>query len=184
MRWNGRGGAAAVAAAGLISLAGPAAAGDHQGWKTVADVGLGGLVTTAFGASVVQKDWTGVEQAALSLGVTGAATYGLKHAFPEQRPDGSDRRSFPSGHTSASFAAAGYLHQRYGWKVGLPAAAVAGLVGVARVESEDHHWYDVAAGAVLGEATAFLLTKPRDDGVQILPWADSRGAGVSVYARF
>lgn len=161
----------------------PAAASD-QDWKTAADIGAAGLMFTALGASVYQQDWSGAQQLGLSLGATAAMTYGLKHAFPERRPDGSDLRSFPSGHTSMSFASAGYLQQRYGWQAGLPAALAAGFVGFARVQSHDHHWYDVAAGAVLGEATAFLITSPRDEQVHILPWADSHGAGFSLAARF
>jgi membrane-associated phospholipid phosphatase len=50
------------------------------------------------------------------------------HALPELRPNGRNNRSFPSGHTSISFAAASYLHQRYGWEVGVPATFAAGLV--------------------------------------------------------
>src|SRR3546814_3471276 len=46
---------------------------------------------------------------------------GLKEVFPSRRPDGSDDKSFPSGHTSTSFAAAATLHNRYGWEAGLPA---------------------------------------------------------------
>jgi len=135
----------------------PAAASD-QDWKTAADIGAAGLMFTALGASVYQQDWSGAQQLGLSLGATAAMTYGLKHAFPVRRPDGSDLRSFPSGHTSMSFASAGYLQQRYGWQAGLPAALAAGFVGFARVQSHDHHWYDVTAGTVLGEATAFLIT--------------------------
>ncbi|WP_293907616.1 phosphatase PAP2 family protein [Phenylobacterium sp.] len=173
----------ACAAAALAGAAGPAAASGH-GWQTVADVGLAGLLASAAGATAYEHDWKGAEQLGLSLAATEAETWGLKHAFPERRPNGSDRRSFPSGHTSLSFAAAGYLQQRYGWEAGLPAAAVAGLVGFARVKSHDHHWYDVVAGAAIGEATAFLLTSKHDDKVQILPWADSHGAGFSLAARF
>lgn len=176
--------AAALGLAASLSLgAVPAAAGD-QSWKTAADIGAVGLMATALGTSAYQRDWEGAGALGLTLGATAATTWGLKHGFPERRPDGSDRRSFPSGHTSMSFAAAGYLHQRYGWEAGLPAAVVAGFVGLARVKSHDHHWYDVVAGAALGEATAFLITSPLNDRVQVLPWADSHGGGVSLAARF
>ena len=173
---------AAVAGA-LVLGAGPAGAGD-KGWQTVADVGVVGLTATALGASAWQGDWQGTRQLGLSLGATAGETWALKHALPERRPNSADRRSFPSGHTSVSFAAAGYLTQRYGWRAGLPATATAALVGLARVKSHDHHWYDVVAGAALGEITAFVLTSPRDSNVQVVPWADSHGAGFSLAARF
>jgi membrane-associated phospholipid phosphatase len=175
-----------IALAGAVlsaPLATPALAA-HQGWKTAADVGLGGLVTLAVGKSAIDEDWAGEGQAGLTLGSTLATTALLKNTVPEVRPDRSDDKSFPSGHTSLSFAAAGYLQRRYGWQWGLPATVTASLVGISRVESRNHYWHDVAAGAVLGEAAAYLITTPHDDRVQFLPWASSRGAGFSYSRRF
>lgn len=174
---------AAVMAAVVVLPAGPALAA-HDGWKTAADVGQAGLVGLALGKSVTERDWKGVGQLGLSVGATAAMTTGLKHAFPEERPDHSDNRSFPSGHTSTAFAAAGYLQKRYGWEWGLPATLAASVVGLARVQSKDHHWYDVVAGAALGEATAYLFTTPHDTDVKFLPWADSHGAGFIMAKRF
>jgi membrane-associated phospholipid phosphatase len=156
----------------------------HQGWKTAADVGEIGLIGVALGKSAVEQDWHGVGQLGLGVGVTALATAGMKSAFPERRPDRSDNKSFPSGHTSVSFAAAGYLQKRYGWQWGLPATLAATVVGLSRVESKDHHWYDVIAGAALGEGVAYFFTSPRDSNVKFLPWADTHGAGVYVTARF
>ena len=166
-----------------VGMAGPAEASDHD-WKVASDIGGASLVAFALGDTAWRQDWAGGRQLAFSLAATGAATYGLKHAFPEERPNGRDNRSFPSGHTSIAFASAGYLHQRYGWQVGLPATLAAGFVGLARVEAHEHHWYDAVAGAALGEATAFIITKPLNDRVMITPWADSRGAGLSLNAQF
>jgi membrane-associated phospholipid phosphatase len=175
--------ALAVVIAAASGAADRCYASDHD-WKVASNVGQASLVALALGDSIVQKDRTGGEQLALSLVATEAETYGLKHAFPERRPNGRDNRSFPSGHTSISFASAGYLHQRYGWKVGLPATIAAGLVGVARVEAHEHHWYDVVAGAAIGEATAFLITRPKDGKVILVPWADGHGGGFGLYAKF
>ena len=172
----------ALVGAGLICAA-PACAANH-GWKTTADVGEVGLLGLALGKSVADQDWKGAEELGLSVGSTALLTTGLKYAIPEERPDHSDNKSFPSGHTSLSFAAAGYLQKRYGWQWGLPATLVASVVGLSRVESKDHHWYDVVAGAALGEATAYFFTTPRDTDVKFLPWADSRGAGFVLAKRF
>ncbi len=165
-----------------VTWASPAAAGD--GWRTAADAGVAGLAILAAGKTTAESDRAGAGQLALSLGATAGSAAVLKRALPEMRPNGRNDRSFPSGHTAVAFAAAGYLHQRYGWEWGVPAAAIATMVGVARIRSHDHHWYDVVAGAALGEATAFLITKPRDDGVVIMPWTTRSGAGVSLAARF
>ena len=99
----------ALVAAGAFSIATtPALAGGHQGWKTTADIGEIGLISLALGKSAAEHDWQGVKQFGLTEGVTLGLTTGLKYALPEERPDHSDNKSFPSGHTSASFAAAGY----------------------------------------------------------------------------
>ena len=85
-------------------------------------------------------------------------TFVLKELVHERRPDGSDNKSFPSGHTSVSSAAAATLEKRYGWKAGLPALAVASFVGLARVETDKHYVHDVLAGAAIGSISGFLLT--------------------------
>lgn len=157
----------------------------HAGsWNTASRVGEVGLVAAALGSSAVGSDWQGAKQAALSIGSAALVTEGLKQAFPEERPDRSGNDSFPSGHTSISFAAAGYLHQRYGWQVGLPATAVAAFVGLARVEADKHHWYDVVAGAGIGELAAITFTRKFSDDVMIFPWGDTQSGGVALNARF
>lgn len=174
-----------IAALGLtLTLAAtPALAGDH-GWSRASDVGVAALMAAAFGTSAAKQDWEGGKEAAVSIGATALEAYGLKEAFPEERPNGRNNKSFPSGHTAVSFAAAGYLQERYGWQVGLPATAAAAFVGLARVQGHQHHWYDAVAGAAVGEATALLITHPLNDNVRILPWADTRGGGLALAARF
>jgi membrane-associated phospholipid phosphatase len=170
----------ALAAPALI-VAGPAGA---NGWDDAGTAGEGLLVATALGLPALKGDGRGALQAVESLGAAFLVTEALKRTVAERRPDGSDRRSFPSGHSSASFAAAATLQQRYGWKVGIPATLVAGFVGVARVEAHKHFWHDVVAGAAIGEAAGWLLTSPRDDRVHVLPWGDAHGGGVDVAVRF
>jgi membrane-associated phospholipid phosphatase len=160
----------------------PATASDH-GWNTASGIGRDVLVAAAFGVPAVQGDWTGDLQAGGSMGAAFLVSEGLKHVVREERPDRSDDKSFPSGHASVSFAAAATLENRYGWKVGLPAFALASFVGASRVEARKHHWYDVAAGAAIGTGSGFLLTTKRTGGVRLVPFADSQGGGISVAMR-
>ena len=173
----------ALACAGAMAWSGPALA-DEKDWDVASDVARNALVAAALGVPLVKGDGEGALQAAGSIAATSVLTYGLKEAFPERRPDGSDRKSFPSGHTSVSFAGAATLHNRYGWEVGIPAQIVAAFVGFARVKADKHHWYDVAVGAAIGEAAGFLITSRRDARVQVVPWGDSKGGGLTMAARF
>lgn len=172
-----------LAFAAALTLAQPAAAG-RKSWNEMSRVGEVALIAASLGVPAVKGDWSGALQAGGSVGAAYGATQLLKEAFPERRPDGSDKRSFPSNHTSLSFAAAASLHNRYGWEMGLPALAVASFVGLARVEAKKHHWYDVVAGAALGSASGYLITTRHDEKVRFTPWADSKGGGLSIAMRF
>ena len=167
----------------LLVLPTPARADEH-GWATASDVGRDVLVVTALGLPAVQGDWKGTKQAAFSLGASLVVTTGLKHVIEEERPDESDDNSFPSGHTSSSFAAAATLYKRHGWAIGVPAHVVATFVGVARVKADKHFVHDVIAGAAIGEASGWLLTSRKNEKVQWLPWGDAHGGGVTVAMRF
>lgn len=168
---------------GLVVAPTPAAA-SVKGWDQASSVARTGLVAVALGLPAVRGDWRGLEQSGLAIGSAGLVTYGLKQAFPKTRPDGSDQKSFPSGHTSVSFAAAVSLEKRYGWEVGIPAIAVASFVGLARVKAKKHFVSDVVVGAAIGSGAGWLLTGRRDQRVQWLPWGDAHGGGVDVALRF
>ena len=174
----------AMALACGLAFAMPAHARDTHAWGTASSVGRDVLVAAALGVPAIQGDWKGDLQAGLSIGAAFGAAEILKEASPERRPDDSDDKSFPSGHASVSFAAAATLQNRYGWKVGLPAQLVAAFVATARVEARKHHWYDVVAGAGIGEASGFLLTSKRNTSVRVMPWGDTSGAGVGLAMRF
>jgi membrane-associated phospholipid phosphatase len=173
----------ALAALAVTGSAAPVQAGTH-GWNQASSIGRDVLIAAALGVPAVQRDWAGDLEAGGSVLLGGGIVYGLKHAFPEERPDHSDRRSFPSGHSAESFAAAATLENRYGWKAGLPAFAAASFVAVARVEARKHHWYDCVAGAAIGTGSGFLLTGKHDDQVRLMPWGDVRGGGLSLATRF
>lgn len=171
--------------AALLIMPGVAQAGT-QGWKTASDVGAYGLISLSIGLPAVRGDKQGAFQAGGSFAATSVVTEGLKQTFPRWRPDGSDRKSFPSGHTSRSFAAAASIYNRQGPALGIPALAVAGFVGLARVEGKKHYWSDVAVGAGLGTAIGFLITRDRPEAqtTAFMPWADTSGGGFTFAAQF
>ena len=175
----------AFAASSLVLVANPAHAGSRKSWDTASSIGAYGLAGVAVGLPLVTDDMNGALQAGGSIAAAELLTFGLKEAFPEWRPDRSDRKSFPSGHTSLAFSAASSLFNRQGMEVGIPALAVAAFVGVARVKADKHHWYDCVAGAAVGSAAGFLITRDKPDRkAALIPWGDTKGAGVSFAMRF
>lgn len=173
-------------AAGPLLLAGqPALASSQDDWATASDVGVGSLVLWSIGVPAIKGDTQGALQAGASDAVAFGLAQGLKQAFPEQRPDGSGNDSFPSGHTATAFAAATSILERRGPGEGIPALALASFVGLARVQADKHHWYDVVAGAAIGSGTGLLITRHRKpDAPLVMLWGDSHSAGVTYAARF
>jgi membrane-associated phospholipid phosphatase len=172
-----------AAAMTLAAMPIPAAASE-KGWDNAGSIARDALVVAAFGIPVLEGDWDGALQAGGSIAATTVLTIGMKQAFPSVRPDLSDNNSFPSGHTSVAFAAAGTIHNRHGWEAGLPAYLVASFVGLSRVEAGKHRVGDVLVGAALGAGTAHLVTRRKNDRVQIIPWGDTKSGGVAVAMRF
>ena len=177
--------AALILAATAATLPSAAKAKDEKAWATASDVGAHGLTLIALGLPIIKGDKQGAFQAAGSIGASVLIATGLKETFPELRPDGSNRKSFPSGHTSRAFAAAATIYNREGPAVGIPAMAVASFLGVARVQADKHFWYDVLVGAGIGMTSGFLITRQRNEKqAMIVPWGDTKSAGVSVAMRF
>lgn len=64
--------------------------------------------------------------------------------------------SFPSGHTSSSFAAAAVFYRYLPKKLGLPSVILAGLIGFSRMYVGVHYPTDVLAGVVMGICLSYL----------------------------
>ena len=100
---------------------------------------------------------------------TQLATTLLKYAVQRDRPptvvldpepllDVPTTSSFPSGHTSSSFACAWVL-SRLAPRLTVPLFALAALIGFARIYVGVHYPLDVLAGAVFGILVATALLK-------------------------
>ena len=149
------------------------------------------------------KNWAywkvnGVGVEALALGTTFGATTLLKEVTNRTRPDQSNDQSFPSSHSSNSFANA-TLSNRNLNAISLPKEVklplqvtnivLATFTGWARVEAQKHYPSDVLAGAALGYfITAFIhdafIGLPEDMRFGIVIIQLKRGAKAEISFRF
>lgn len=111
--------------------------------------------------------------------VSQSVTQGVKFVARRERPDGTTL-SFPSGHTSSAFATATVLQGNFGWKVGIPAYAMAAWVGASRMQMQRHYLSDVIAGATIGILAGRSVTFGMGGrNFAVSPIAAEGGVGVS-----
>ena len=106
-------------------------------------------------------------------------TTGVKQAVRRARPEGTGY-SFPSGHTTVTFASATVLQRHFGWKVGIPAYAVASYVAASRVGMKRHYLSDVTLGAALGVIAGRTVTVGRGRQWILTPTVTDGGGGVAL----
>lgn len=139
------------------------------------------IPASGYGATFFKDDPAGRMQFYKSFGTNLGVTYALKYAINKPRPENNGNHSFPSGHTSAAFQGATFIHLRYGWEYGIPAYLGASIVGWSRVEGESdkHDATDVVAGAAIGILSAYFFTSPCKDMV-VAPIAANGVYGVGI----
>lgn len=124
------------------------------------DITVVALPVATLAGVLIARDWEGLKQGVFTAVAAGAATMILKYSVSELRPDHSNYHSFPSMHSTTAFATAAFVQRRYGWKLGIPAYALATYTAVGRVVAKKHHWWDCVAGAAIGAASAYIFTTP------------------------
>jgi membrane-associated phospholipid phosphatase len=85
-------------------------------------------------------------------------TQALKVAIRRERPDESNRVSFPSGHSSNAYCAAAVIVRHYP-RLAVPAYATASYIAVSRMAANKHHFSDIVAGAGFGYGVGRLVTR-------------------------
>ena len=120
-----------------------------------------------------------------SLIYTYVATEVVKNLIKRERPDGSDNRSFFSGHTSTTFAASTFLALEFNtfynnWDLtekNKPLRVVfkvvtfstlygwAGYVGYSRLKDKKHFLSDVLVGAAAGSLISYIVYQHYNDSV-------------------
>jgi membrane-associated phospholipid phosphatase len=126
-----------------------------------AGLGIAGLIT--HDNKMMKTACLMLAASAVNIGVT----YAMKYSFNRQRPydtypdilkkSSGGGPSFPSGHTSSSFATATSLSLAYPkWYIIVPSYTWAATVGYSRMYLGVHYPSDVLAGAITGAGCAYL----------------------------
>jgi membrane-associated phospholipid phosphatase len=174
-------------------------AGKLSGNQRLVDLGWHGTEAVLFGEAITHtlKGTLGRARPYVS-GATDPDDFKFGAGFTV----GSDRRSFPSGHTTTAFAAAAAVtsevtrwYPKSKWYVGTAMYGGATLVGLSRMYNNKHWGSDVALGALIGtfagwKAVQFAHDHPNND---IDRWmlhgkffsdADGRTTGVGLMRKF
>jgi len=178
-------GGVATAGASFWDAGSRSAAVGQLGWSDTFETAGGPVYSTVFVAGMFTAGrlahgprframtYDMLDAAVVNFAYTGV----LKVAVGRERPNGQDNQSFPSGHTSNAFAMASVAQRHYGWKIGVPAYLLAGLMGVSRIH-EDKHWLsDVVGGAALGFVVGRTVVRVNSRSLERVA---SGGATVSV----
>lgn len=91
--------------------------------------------------------------------------------------------SFPSGHTTASFAVASVIATQFRDSKWIPIAAysVAGLAGISRIYDNKHWLTDVVAGATIGTLVGNLVSHRKSNSqLTVVPFGNSNFQGVKL----
>lgn len=105
----------------------------------------------------------------------------FKYTVREERPDKSDRYSFPSAHATRAFAFASTVASLHEWYWGLAAYTMATGVAYSRMNDNRHYIHDVIMGATIGMSYGFSFTEQYhrekfrndlDSGFTVLPYDD------------
>lgn len=106
-------------------------------------------------------------------------TAAIKMSVGRTRPDGT-QYSFPSGHSSVTFATATVLQRDLGWKVGVPAYGLATYVAASRIQDKRHFLSDVTFGAAIGIVAGRSVTVGQGNArFAVAPSAAPGGGGIS-----
>ena len=93
-----------------------------------------------------------------SLLVSEALVETLKYTTRRERPDGSGKNSFPSGHAADTFAFATSLERHLNWKFVVPAYVFSSYVAMSRLPANRHWLSDVVFGLTVGIISGRTVT--------------------------
>ena len=118
-----------------------------------------------------------------SLAMAEVLTQPLKYATRRERPDGSGRNSFPSGHAADTFAFATALERHLAWRYFVPAYGFASYVAISRLPANRHWLSDAVFGSAVGIIAGRTVTSHEASPFPVAVAAVPGGLAIA-YIRF
>ncbi|MGE6219993.1 phosphatase PAP2 family protein [Nubsella zeaxanthinifaciens] len=131
--------------------------------------------------------------------ISAAFVLPLKHILKEERPDGSNNLSFPSGHTATAFSSAQFMFREYkdtNFWLSISGYSLAVFTGVYRTVNDKHWVSDVVAGAGFGilstelaywlfpKINGLLTGKEKRTATMVMPYYQNKGFGIGLVQNF
>ncbi len=131
--------------------------------------------------------------------ISAAFVLPLKHIVKEERPDGSNNLSFPSGHTTTAFSSAQFMFREYkdtNFWLSISGYSFAVFTGVYRILNNKHWVGDIVAGAGFGilstelaywlfpKVNGLLSNKESKFDMLLLPVYQNKSFGLSFVKNF
>lgn len=131
--------------------------------------------------------------------ITMAIVVPLKHIVNQERPDGTNFLSFPSGHTATAFSSAQFMFREYkdtNFWLGISGYPFAVFTGVYRTLNDKHWVSDVVTGAGFGilstelaywiypKVNSLFSGKNKDTSTMIMPSYKNKGLGIDFVKSF
>lgn len=131
--------------------------------------------------------------------ISAAFVLPLKHIVKEERPDGSNTQSFPSGHTATAFSSAQFMFREYkdtNFWLSISGYSFAVFTGVYRTVNDKHWVNDVVAGAGFGilstelaywlypKINGLLTGKEKKNITMVMPFYQNKSVGIGLVQNF
>ncbi len=131
--------------------------------------------------------------------ISAAFVVPLKHIVKEERPDGSNNLSFPSGHTATAFSSAQFMFREYkdtNFWLSISGYSFAVFTGVYRTINDKHWVGDVVAGAGFGilstelaywlypKINGLLTGRNKNASTMIMPLYQNKSFGIGLVQNF
>ena len=131
--------------------------------------------------------------------ISAAFVLPLKHIVKEERPDGSNNLSFPSGHTATAFSSAQFMFREYkdtNFWLSISGYSFAVFTGVYRTVNDKHWVNDVVAGAGFGilstelaywlypKINGLLTGKKKRNTTMVMPFYQHKSVGIGLVQNF